>query len=275
MTNASSILIVGKPKSSKTTFLAQFVTIARKDKSTLRFWKTPENIQPIQDAITRLRKGDEAQSTSADSTSAIKLPVSIDQHQFELNCPDYGGEQVNYILDQREMDAKWKELVESSDSWIVFIRPQSLPATFDLSNKSAQEMRQEIDLNNGPEFKISEQSSYIELLQFMCSVKKSSFQRKLIRPKLTIALTCWDELTLETTPGEYIQDHLPLLNQFIRTNWVKESIKVMGVSAQGFELNEQNKELYLDDGPEKFPFIVRESSREKINDLTLLIAESL
>src|SRR5688500_9597731 len=83
-----TIFIIGKPKSSKTIFLAQFVTIARKDKSTVRFWKTPENIQPIQDAIVRLRKGEEAQSTPADNTVIITLPIAMQGFKFELKCPD-------------------------------------------------------------------------------------------------------------------------------------------------------------------------------------------
>lgn len=272
------LLILGKPKSSKTTFLAQFVTIARKSHSSIKFWKTPENIQPILDAITRLRKGEETQTTPADSNLVIKLPVSMNGIDFELSCPDYGGEQINTILEQREIDSNWSQQINSSSSWILFIRPQSIQISYDLSNKSSSESNPKKNRTDDVEedFKISEQSDFIELLQFMLALKKISFQKEITIPKLTIALTCWDEIDPKIKPLQHFASTLPLLNQFLRSNWSADSFKIMGISAQGFELKTSiNKDKYLDEGPEKFPFVVKGDSIKRIYDLTLLIAEAL
>lgn len=276
MDEKKSILIIGKPGSAKTTFLAQFVIIARKAKSAVKFWKTPENIQPIENAIKKLRAGEETGSTPADHNLTIALPITVKGIDIEMVCPDYGGEQINAILNLREIDSHWSELITRSSSWVVFIRPQNLEQTFDLSNKSYQGDTSDIKNTKTPQFKVSDQSGIIELIQMMLFAKKIGYQKAIKSPRLTIALTCWDEVKDEISPKAFLEKSLPLLNQFLTTNWSTGDFQIMGVSAQGFKLNiQENRDKYLDDGPEKFAYIVKGNSLEKVSDLTLLIEEAL
>ena len=277
MDEKKSILIIGKPGSAKTTFLAQFVTIARKSKSSIKFWKTPENIQPIENAIKKLRAGEETGSTPAEDNLIVTLPVTIKGNNIEMVCPDYGGEQINEILNLREINSNWSELITNSNSWVLFIRPKKLEDTFDLSNKSHSGNSENEEKEKVlPEFKMSDQASIIELIQIMLSIKRVSYQKTINSPKLTIALTCWDEVQEQITPEGLLKKDLPLLNQFLKKNWDKDALKIMGVSAQGFKLNTQeNKDKYLDDGPDKFAYVVVGNSTEHVKDLTLLIEEAV
>jgi Double-GTPase 1 len=276
MDEKQSILIIGKPGSAKTTFLAQFVTITRKAKSSVKFWKTPENIQPIEAAIKNLRAGKETVTTSADDNLVITLPVTIKGKNIEMVCPDYGGEQINAILNLREIKSYWSDLISNSNSWIIFIRPQKLETTFDLSNKTYSENAEMEEEKVVREFKVSDQSSIIELIQIMLSIKKVGYQKPITSPKLTIALTCWDEVQEQVTPESFLEKSLPLLKQFLRKNWAQGKLQVMGVSAQGFALNiQENKDKYLDDGPDKFAYVVKGNSTEQVKDLTLLIEEAV
>ena len=276
MESNKSILIIGKPESAKTTFLAQFIILARKDKSKVKFWKTPENIQPIEDAIKRLRGANETQATPAESNEVILLPIKIAKENISLNCPDYGGEQINEILNLRTFNPQWQSLIKNSSSWIFFIRPKQVEALFDLSNKSYKANIEESKKSTEQVFKVSEQSNLIELLQMMLYVKKCSFQKEITNPKLTIALTCWDEVDEVIAPNNLLAKLLPLLNQFIHTNWHKDAVNVIGISAQGFELKSQaNKDKYLDDGSTKFAYVVKNNTTDKVYDITELIVESL
>lgn len=276
MDNIKSILIIGKPGSAKTTFLAQFVIIARKAKSAVKFWKTPENIQPIVEAIKKLRNATETETTHATDNHVIILPVTINGSNLELKCPDYGGEQINEMLNIREINTHWSELINNSNSWIVFIRPQKLETIFDLSNKTASKEAPQKDNTSIPSFKPSEQSTVIELIQMMLSIKKVGYQIPINTPQITIALTCWDEIEESITPISFLEKNLPLLNQFLINNWQTSAFKVIGISAQGFRLNtEENKEKYMGEGPDKFAFIVRGNSTERIMDLTVLIQEAI
>lgn len=270
-----SILIIGKPGTSKTTFLAQFLALGRKNKSAVTFWKTPENIQPLSNALDSLRQGQAVEATQAEGNQELRLPITVNGSNLELICPDYGGEQINAILDQREIAEHWPELIQKSSSWILFVKPQAIDATYDLSNKSASEAHN--DSNAAPpEFKITEQSHLIELIQFMLATKKVSMQQDISSPKLVIALTCWDEVPdTSSTPEGYLIKTMPLLYEFAQANWSADALKVMGVSAQGFPLTDENKEKYLDEGHEKFSYVTPQGSTEKVYDLTLLIAEAL
>jgi len=40
--------------------------------------------------------------------------------KIDLDCPDYGGEQVNNIIESREVDSKWADAIKQSENWILF-----------------------------------------------------------------------------------------------------------------------------------------------------------
>ena len=110
----------------------------------------------------------------------------------------------------------------------------------------------------------------------MLSIKKVGYQVPISTPQITIAFTCWDEIEENITPVSFLENNLPLLNQFLINNWQESSFKIVGISAQGFRLNTtENKEKYLDEGPDKFAFIVQGNSTERIMDLTVLIQEAV
>ena len=68
---------------------------------------------------------------------------------------------------------------------------------------------------------------------------------------------------------------MPLLLNFIESNWKAEKLKIIGLSAQGFPLDcEENKEKYQIEGSENFGFLIKEDG-QKTNDITELILEAL
>lgn len=274
MEKNNNILVIGKPKSSKTTYFAQFYLRIQRKKSNVKLWKAPKNIKPIDDAIKRLSKGDEVQSTPADSNEELILPIQVDNQQFELVCPDYGGEQVNNIIELMEFDEKWKARVENSDNWILFFRPGSLINYYDLSNAGYAQLekkRSEKDLQSP----LSDQCQLIELVQALLYIKGQGIKNRINKPRLLIALTCWDELNTKHNPVAYLQNNLPLLYEFVSSNWKEEAFKVFGLSAQEFPLTEQaSKDKYLDDLPENFGFVVRPDG-ELTKDLTILVKEAI
>jgi GTPase SAR1 family protein len=100
----NSILIIGHPKSGKTTFLAQFYTRVTKRKSSITLSKTPNNIKAITDAVKRLASGEEPITTPAHENVELVLPLNIDDEIIDLVCPDYGGEQVNNLTELMEIN---------------------------------------------------------------------------------------------------------------------------------------------------------------------------
>jgi hypothetical protein len=269
-----NFLLIGRPRTTKTTFLAQFYAKAESKNGAIKLEKHKGNLKPIIEALGNLSAGLEVQSTEGAANAELELLVSAGDEMFELICPDYGGEQVNELINNYEVSDTWQTLVQKSNNWIVLIRPLDLSISHNLVSKNWKE--EDIDNSKKTEFNVSEQSKLIELIQILSNIKALSYQEKIRTVRLTIALTCWDELGDNyKVPKDCLKKYLPLFSNFIDTNWEEGTFKILGLSAQGLSLNNpENKEKYLDEGMEKFPYIIRENG-EKVHDITELIFEAV
>ncbi|RNI23370.1 TRAFAC clade GTPase domain-containing protein [Rufibacter latericius] len=271
-----SILLIGRPHSSKTVFITQFYSKLRKGKSKLTLHKPVDDLTTIAPARDSLANGEEPQSTPAESNLMLFVPIKFNEVIIDLACPDYGGEQINKIIRERNLDKKWLDSIKSSNNWLLFIRLSSIDRSIDISNVTVTKEYLNKDENNfGSVFTISDQSFLIELLQILLDAKGHDFHFNNNQVKLVVALTCWDELNTDERPKDILKSNLPLLLDFIEANWSKESVKVLGLSAQGFSLNNpDNKLKYKTYGPEAFGYIINEEGG-RVDDITELILEAL
>lgn len=270
------LLIIGKPHSSKTVFIAQFYSRLQKQKSKLSLYKPVNDLSAITAAREALANGEEPETTNTERSVNLILPIQFDKEKIDLLCPDYGGEQINTILTSREVDKKWLDAIKESDNWIFFIRLNNISEQLDISKITVTEEHTQgsSEVAEIP-FSISDQSALIELLQIFLHSKEHDYHFKNAKVKLTVVLTCWDELETEEKPKQVLQKKLPLLLNFIESNWKVEKLKIIGLSAQGFPLdNEENKEKYQIEGPENFGYLIKEDG-QKTNDITELISEAL
>lgn len=272
---ATPILLIGKPHSGKTTFIGQLCARVEANNSSLKLYKAVENLTPIIEATRALAKGDEVKTTPTEKSTVICLPLQYGEKQIDLDCPDYGGEQVNLIIENREVESKWADSIKQSENWILFIKPSDLTTSYDLSNKTVKPEVLENGSGKSEEYSISDQSFFIELLQILLHAKGQDSHFRNTITKLTVVLTCWDELVTEATPKEELQKCLPLLLNFIETNWIENKVNILGLSSQGFSLKEQeNKIKYQELGSENFGYMVNSDGTEN-KDLTKLILEAV
>lgn len=269
-----SILIIGHPKSGKTTFLAQFYNRVRKRKSSIKLLKTHGNIKAIIDASKRLSEGEEPQPTPANENVELVLHVEVGKKQIDIICPDYGGEQVKEITELMEIDETWLKLINESNRWLLFIRPGEITPEYDLSINSYEK----IEIEKSKEFKspgLSSQSKFIELLQALLFAKDTGVKNSITKPKLFLILTCWDELKTKDNPIQVLKKKSPMLLHFIETLWDKDAFEILGLSSQEFPLTTQKaKDKYLDELPENFGYYIsQEGIRD--NDITKLVKMGL
>ncbi len=269
------LLIIGKPNSSKTTFVSQFYTRLRSKKSSFTLYKAVGNISAINEACDLLANGEETKTTPVDKNVGLLLPIQFGEKKVDLYCPDYGGEQINNIINNHEVDKKWSDSIKESDNWILFIRLSNLKTSFDLSNKTISPENLENNCVQEKKYAISDQSAFIELLQILLHVKKHNYHFKISNIKLTVVLTCWDELETEDLPRSKFLECLPLLLNFIESNWELNKINIIGLSAQGFNLSiKENQEKYRIEGSENFGYIINSDGTET-KDITKLISVAL
>lgn len=282
----TSILLVGRPHSTKTTYLAQLYSRLQKGMGVLTLYKPVENLSAIKGARAALAMGDEVATTPTEERSGITFPVSESGRQVDVECPDYGGEQINQIVSTREVDDKWFKSIQTSDNWILFIRITSVQSSYDLTTSSINGSDKSLEAPNKSEHgepvdnipvtsSLSDQTFFIELLQIFLYVKGQDAHFRNAKSRLTVVLTCWDELHAPGMPKDALEKHLPLLFSFLTSNWIVDNLKILGMSAQGFKLDiPENKEKYKTEGPEKFGYLIKADGKEE-SDLTRLISEAL
>ncbi|MDH5718756.1 MAG: hypothetical protein OEZ22_14110 [Spirochaetia bacterium] len=270
----NSILIIGYPKSGKSTFIAQFFTRIKKRKSSIKLAKIPENIKAITDTVKRLSMGEEPTTTSADENVELLLHINVDGENADLVCPDYGGEQVNNITDLMEINEHWHNLLNSYDRWFLFIRAHEITPEYDLSISSYEEIiKEKSTVLKVPG--LSEQSKFIELLQSLLHIKNKGLKKQVVTPTLSIILTCWDELKNKAKPVQVLQEKLPMLLHFVESIWEKKSFEIYGLSAQEFSLNTpEAKEKYQNELPENFGYMI-DPTGKKDKDITKIVKASL
>lgn len=270
---SKQLLIIGKPHSSKTVFITQFYIRLQKGKSKLKLYKPVADLSAITAAKDALVKGDEPEPTDPGRSVNMILPIQFNEQQLDLHCPDYGGEQIKTILSTRQIDKKWSESIQGSDNWIFFIRLNSINKQLDISNITVTPNHTK-GQNTEKKYTSTEQSSLIELLQIFLHAKEYDYHLKNSKVKLTVVLTCWDELNTNEKPRKVLEEHLPLLLNFIESNWLKEKLNFIGLSALQFPLNAKNKIKYETEGSENFGFIIN-AAGDKTKDITELILEAI
>lgn len=274
---ANNLLILGGPSTGKTTFGAQLLGRFRLPNSVVRLRNTPADISLFMSALDRLAQGMSPEHTPASSNQEIVMPIQFDNgQQSDLIWPDYGGEQIINIVHSRMVSDIWFQRIENSTGWILFVRPSQLIYFDDFLSRDTRITNQTFDVGSSSD--LSSNALLIELLQMLLYLKGIGISQQINSPKLSIFITCWDEIVdvdLFDNPAQVLQNYLPLLSEFVATNWIKDSFSVWGLSSQERPLETNTPdESYVDNGPEAFGYVVSPTG-EKSSDLTMPIMHLL
>lgn len=273
------VLIIGKPATSKTTFLVQLYSLMRSGNGFVKLDGYPESIKAIEDSYKRIRQGEETQPTPANRNIDLVLKADVGGQVLDLICPDYGGEQVNSITESREIEKHWEKMIASSSDWMLFLKVHDIIESYDVSNKHAGEaVSHGVENGSGKSHEtiLSDGAELVELLQILLFVKKQSTMHQMKVPRLKIVISRWDELhEFAGVPADLLAKKVPLLSEFAFANWQESAVSVWGLSAQGFDLKlPENKTKYLEEGNNKFAFVIRPDGHRS-SDITELLISTL
>lgn len=277
-TQNHNILVIGMSKMGKTHFGGQLYGRLQTKEYAFKIDETPDDLSLFEEVWEKLNDGLEGEHTKTNSHQTIGLPIiSDDGLKMELVYPDYGGEQIRGMIEQREISDIWQQQIQQSNHWFLFIRPDLMEKISDVTTQFYQQIEQEKEVKSPPTKKLNqipENSSafYVELLQTFLFVKKRA-TKKADKPKLTILLSCWDKLKLpdDTVPMDKLNDSMPFLANFVKSNWSKNNLEVLGLSSLGRDLDlKKNNEDFQINGPEEYGYLILPDGK-KSKDLTLLL----
>lgn len=268
MSAQHSILLVGESNVGKTHYGAQFLKRLMVEACALKRNGAATNLEAFSTALGCLADGKATDHTPASTYVESVWPIKDDSGRTaELVWPDYAGEQVRNLVTQRRIPAAWRERVLKATDWVVLLRLHSLRAEDDLFSRQLPFANAEA--KEVTEYQPSDQSRTIELLQMLLYLAQLNLDRKLRKPRLTVLLSCWDELETSELPEKLLAATLPMFWSFVRSNW--ESPTVMGLSALEKALSKTDSDQdYAIRGPEEFGYVILPDGK-KDKDITLPI----
>lgn len=264
---SNSILLIGESGVGKTHYGAQLLRRLMRIPGALRMNGAANNLEAFEAALENLDEGraagHTARSVNVDSVWPI---VNAAGREGNLVWPEYGGEQIKSVIENRRLPDAWQRRVHAADAWLLLIRLQQTSIGDDIFSKRL------VDLKGVPvenrEVHPSDQARLVELLQMLIFTYRST-SRSHGLPRLGILLTCWDETAIAPTPLEALAVRLPLVSAFVKSNWRQPLI--MGLSALERPLNPTSRDTeYARKGPEHFGYVIN-ANGTKSSDLTLPI----
>jgi hypothetical protein len=236
----------------------------------LKMSGAPTNLEAFTTALSCLTEGKSTDHTPANTYVESVWPITNEAGRYaELIWPDYGGEQVRNLVTQRRIPTAWRERVLEATDWVLFIRLHSLRSEDDLFSRPLQSFTSVEPQEVAAAYEPSDQARIVELLQMLLYLAQLHLERPLCKPRLTVLLSCWDELETVELPADLLASRLPMLWSFVRSNWTAPN--VIGLSALGRALSKTDADQeYAIRGPEEFGYVVLPDGA-KSTDITLPI----
>jgi len=270
--NFKKILIIGGPNVGKTHFIGQLYGRLKSGSSSLKLGRTPDDLSILDDILKKLNNGIPGEHTPIGQNKNLILPITNASYQnWDLIYPDYGGELILNIVKNRKIESLWKSQIEDSNHWLLFIRLSIIEKIEDITTRfHASIVNDNFQVPEDIEYNCNSDAFYIELLQMFLFTKgiSKAFKKK---PKLTILLSCWDEIEDKNKkPKEIFKTKMPLFYDFVKSLWNK-NFDIIALSAIGKALNKEKPDQdYKINGPEKFGYIITNDGN-KTNDITLAL----
>ena len=273
------MLIVGGPSTGKTTYILQLFGRLRRDIGTLKLRSAPDTYAHLESAMERLNNGLQVEHTSLESYDELCLPLQMPNGTAcDIVWPDYGGEQVTAIMDERRISLDWESRVLAAGGWLVFLRPDRIGGANDVMHRPLEQMLSQAPQAVSTPIPWSDQARNVELLQLLLSARQTDLLSRVSRPAIGVVLSCWDELGIVSQgrkPDAVLREKAPLLADFLEANWIPDARFTFGLSSTERPLSKtESDEEFVIKGPEKFGFVITPAG-ERNPDLSLPLVELL
>ncbi len=269
-----SILLIGESDVGKSHYGGQLLKRLMKADGRIRMDGAASNLEPFEAVMARLDEGVSADHTAVTTYEESVWPIVDEEgRKAHLIWPDYGGEQIKNIIDTKRLPVAWRTRVVQSPAWLLLIRLQQVRTDDDIFSRPLAHLTENRVENR--EAQLSDQARLIELLQMLVHVRSAHDGHTGRLPRLLVLLTCWDEMEIEPEehPVDVLRRYLPMLCDFVDSNWPDSF--VFGLSALERRLEKDERDMdYVTRGSEQFGYVVLEDGTRS-PDLTLPIRKLL
>lgn len=264
-------------KTGKTHFGGQLYGRLKSEDNQYSLRKTPSDLSLFQDILNNLNQGIEGKHTDSKLHETVVLPVHSKLGEtIDVIYPDYGGEQLRGMIEQRKLNSIWQQQIRKSTHWFLFIRLDLIENIVDVTTRFYKQIEEEKNVKfkatNITDIPFESSAFYIELLQTFLFVKGASNQSN-NKPHLTVLLSCWDKpnYSQKTIPDSILKEKMPLFHTFVTSCWELNNLSIMGLSSLSRDLDQAVPDNdFAIDGPENFGYFIDETGEEE-KDITKLL----
>ncbi len=272
---SNSLLIIGGSLTGKTHYGGQMLGRLRQGQCQVKMREAAEDISLFEEVLSCLGQGITATHTPTDTYGNLTLPLEISgMGEIDLVWPDYGGEQIKHIMEDRKLSKKWRQRIINSNGWFFFLRLDHIKSFEDITSRPWTDIKNDNTKEEPTDVSWSSQAYFIELLQFFLHAKGVGTTNRIKLPAICIFLSCWDEIRgvkKGTRPEELLKGKMPLFTDYINSAWNKDYITIFGLSSLGKALKKNDPdEEFINKGPEGRGYVISPEG-EKLSDLTLPI----
>ena len=276
--SAADVLVLGGPEAGKTHYAGQFLGRLRNDREgTLRVRPGGEDdLHKFEEVLGCLEEGRAAGHTPAGTWTGMKCQLQLrGGGDISLEWPDYAGERLATIVDNRELTADWQASISTAKAWLLFIRLSTLGLHEDLLTRPpdpiSNDVAAEADNLRGAGW--DDRARYVEMLQLLLFAAGRPTFKRVLAPRLAVVFSCWDELDEKGTPEQTLRDRLPLLHAFIQSTWADRAWSAWGLSSLGRALSQDSRDDdFVKSGPENFGYVIPPGTTQQERDLTAPVA---
>jgi hypothetical protein len=266
--------LLGNTAAGKTTLLTQLHGRLQAGDGVLRARSAPESIAPIQAALQRLEQGLAVEHTPGTTdVEQVLHAVTSTGHSIDVVLPDYAGEALADIVVTRRISSTWQSRIRGAEHWILLLRLSQQPRLPNVLERPVANGRADTALAGlGPlPDRLPLDLWTVELLQILLHTRYTHDHVGPL-PHLTVALSCWDELTYSAgIPSRILQEQLSPVAGFCAAHWPESRLTVVGLSAQGRSLHkDEETEDFVNFGPQQKGWLVTPEG-ERNGDLTRLL----
>lgn len=263
-------LVLGGFDTGKTTLLVQLFGRMQSADSRLRVVGAPESLAPMRDGLARLAQGRPVSHTPSGADAIQKLNAETSSgDRLEVSIPDYAGETLDAIVENRMVPESWLSRCVESSRWLLMVRLDRMEEIPDFASADSQLAKRPKD----PDARLPLDMRLVELLQILLH-ERQRLAASHPSASLGVVLSCWDEIKPDPSnriPTEVLAERMPLLSAFVESNWPSVGSAVFGLSSQGRSLDENEPdEEFVDRGPEHMGYLICPDGSQT-SDLTELL----
>lgn len=235
-------LVVGLQESGKTTFAAAlwFLLDSREVPTKLTKGLHEGEYAYIEKMAKLWGDGWKVERTSSDTQERVRINLLHEQSKYSaaLEFADLSGESFEKLFATRRCDPAFLELVASTEGVLLFVTArrmvddQTILDFMDIDTNAEPAFPPATAAEREPNFDPAKVPQQVQLVDLLEALVVPPFPRKPRR--VVVVVSAWD-LSRRDTAEEWLQDNMPLLDQYLRANQETIEFRVYGVSAQGGE----------------------------------------